>query len=418
MKKNGTIIIAPPWPRSGTGNIIAAQSLAHAKRGERVYLLLEPLGPWHSKLCLPSWAKITKNMKFHGVDQVDYPRAPRWKLSWWLQKILETHNDGITTVAEYAASGTLPQSLSKFVRSHEVGIIRVNHVFGMLLALKVLKLIRKAQRQQPVVILDTHDVQTDMFVSGQRLNLISGTPDDRTILLQGELALASSSDLLIHISKKDCNFFRNKLPEKRHALLLPTLDPIIERKIIKNRKKKTEIACDFVYVGNNHEANLETVKWLLESVLPACGKKIPRIQIIGTIKSLFEHREPLLFKNYRELFVGEVRSILSAYQSAKAVLAPAVMGTGASIKLTEALCVGKPIITTTIGVRAIPRNISIGNGLIIHDNPKKFAAAMLEVAASKKHYSEDNARLYDTFFSSQAYARELDKALKRFASPL
>lgn len=411
MKKPGIVIIAPPWPRSGTANIIAAQARAHARRGEQVFLLLSPLGIWHAEHQTENWSKTCALMKFRDVSVVDYPRTGflgRATLAKWL---IGVRPDAITAVANYSASGRLPISLHSFIAEHSINFIRVNHVFGMRLGNLVANLVRAESRNKPTIVLDTHDIQTDMYVTGKRPNGISGKVDSRERMLRGEMAIASTADTLIHISMKDYEFFSRKLPDSKHVLIPPTLHPFTEKSLMRDRGINARPSIDFVYLGNNHEGNLASVKWLLRDVLPNLGRRRPIIRVIGTIKSLFETREPSLFQRHNEMFTGEIPSIFGAYRSAKAVLAPSAAGTGASIKLVEALCAGKPTITTTIGMRGIPKKVKSSNDLLVQDGPAQFAKAMVKLLQRKSVKSRANADIYDSYFSNDIYCRSLNEAL-------
>src|SRR5262249_22753007 len=104
----GVIVLAPPWPRSGSGNIIAAQTAAHARRDARVLLLLTPLGRGHSRSKVHLWRDAVSAMAFPGVDSVAYLRASRGTLRSYLRWLLAGRDDSIAISARYAASGTLP----------------------------------------------------------------------------------------------------------------------------------------------------------------------------------------------------------------------------------------------------------------------------------------------------------------------
>jgi glycosyltransferase involved in cell wall biosynthesis len=93
---------------------------------------------------------------------------------------------------------------------------------------------------------------------------------------------------------------------------------------------------------------------------------------------------------------------LPFYRSAKAVIAHSTIGTGASIKLIEALCAGKVILTSTVGIRGAT-NLTASDDLLVLDEPKAFAAAMEKISSEPKRVSEKNGEYYDLYFSNRAY---------------
>lgn len=402
--KQGTIVISPPWARSGSANIVAAQTAAHSKRRSEVFLLLAPVEARYSK---KFWRRTLKDMKFTGVKTVSYPRSRSisW-LVWWRRA---KGDDAISIVSHHAAANQLPAELINFIQKKLIEVIHVNHVFSIRLALKVAALIESFGKNRPAIILDTHDIQTEVFVAGKRVNRNSGKPDSYKILLEAELFLVAKADILVHCSQGDFNFFKKKLPLKKHRLILPTLNPENEVALKKQRKRSHKFDIDFMYAGNNHEANLKTVQWFLNKVKPLVNKNI-NIRIIGTIKNLVQYNDSKLFSRYREIFVGEVPSLLKFYRRTRAILAPAVAGTGTSIKLIEALCAGKIVVTTTIGLRGLPKNTG-SKDIYECNEPKEVAKAINAIVKSSKSISLSNAKLYDTFFSNKVYAKAIDAVI-------
>jgi glycosyltransferase involved in cell wall biosynthesis len=174
---------------------------------------------------------------------------------------------------------------------------------------------------------------------------------------------------------------------------------------------------DFVYLGNNHEANLETVRWLLREVFPLANARVrERVRFVGKIDRLLEGHEPLLFKRYEHLFLGEISSVLDFYTAARVILAPARAGTGTSIKLIEALCAGKPIVATSLALRGLPRGEMLGAGIHVHDAACDIAGVMNRLSDAGSQAPAEgpgNASLYDRLFSNARYFAALDDAIDR-----
>jgi glycosyltransferase involved in cell wall biosynthesis len=409
----GVILIAPPWPRTGSSNLFAAQAAAYARRGARVFLLLTPLGRLHAARKTAVWKDAVASMRFPGVETVDYPRAGRSKARLYLQWLLAGRDDGIAISARYGASGHLPDGLSAFIASGRIDCIHANHVFSIPLARRVAQMAERATGKRPRILLDTHDIQSDIFAGQARKNPLSHRLDDHHALLRTELALCAEADALIHLAQPDYDFFDYCLPKVRHALVLPTLHPESEAELRRRRGRYRPAKFDFIYVGNSHEANLETVRWLLREVLLFAGPAVrDRICIIGTVGELLSRHDPALYRRHEHLFGGEMPSLFDFYAAAKTVLAPATAGTGTSIKLIEALCVGKPVLTTSVALRGLPRAEMTGRDLHVHDAAADFADALTKLAdAPAPTGSLANAELYDRLFSNARYFAALDAVL-------
>lgn len=409
----GVVMLAPPWPRSGSANLFAAQAAAHARRGQRVLLLLTPLGRGHSHHKAGLWQDALSAMAFPGVETVAYPRAGRRRLRSYLQWLRAGRDDSIAISARYAAAGRLPRELAAFVTSTRVDLIHANHVYSVPLAQRVAQLVQQAQGLRPRLVLDTHDIQSDTVAARAARNPHARRPDAHADLLRTELALCAAADTLIHVTRADCDFFANHLPGKHNAVILPTLHPDCEAELVRRRDTRRTAELDFIYVGNQHPANLATVRWLLGEVLPLVTPDVrERVRFVGTIGALLSRRDPELFERYARLFVGEVPSVLDFYTGAKAVLAPATAGTGTSIKLIEALCAGKPTLATSQALRGMPRAEMAGADIHVHDTAAGFAEAMTTLAgAGTPALSSGNAALYDQLFSNARYFAALDDVL-------
>ena len=417
---SGVIVLAPPWPRSGSGNAIAAQTAAHGRRGARVLLLLAPLGRGHARGKVRLWQDAVSAMRFPGVETVTHLRAGRARLRSYLEWLLAGRDDSIAISARYAASGKLPDAFADFIASTRIEVIHANHVFTLPLARRIAAIVCGVQGLRPRILLETHDVQSDAFASGRHKNPHSRRSDAHADLLKTELALCAEADLLVHVTRADFDFFAGRLPDKRHAVLLPTLNPETEAELVRRRGVQRQAGYDFVYVGNRHRANLETVRWLLGEVLPLAGPRVAgRIRIVGTIGAMLQKRDPALFAGHRHLFAGEVHSVCDCYTAAKAVLAPAMTGTGSSIKLVEALCAGKPVLATSLALRGLPTGETTGD-IRVHDTAAGFADAMTRLSAASAPaagVSPANAALYDRVFSNASYFAALGALIGGNAGP-
>jgi hypothetical protein len=411
------ILLAPPWPRSGSANLFAAQAAAHARRGARVLLLLAPLERrWHRPSRAGFWADAVAAMRFAGVEAVAHPRPEAGKLLSWCQWALAGRDDAMAISARYAATGRLPPELAGLMASARVDLIHANHVYAIRLAQRLARMLERSQGRRPRILLDTHDVQSDARAAAKDcINPHARRPDGHADLLRTELALCAEADALVHLTEADRDFFTCCLPAKRHALILPTLHPATEAELVGRRGRRRGAAFDFLYVGNHHEANLATVRWLLREVLPLTRPDVAgRVRFVGNIADLLGSREPALLERWRHLFIGEVPSVLDFYTAAKAVLAPAAAGTGTSIKLIEALCGAKPVLATTLALCGLPRGAVGGDDIHVHDTAADFADALVHLAdaeGARAATSPANAALYDRLFSNARYFAALDDVL-------
>lgn len=107
---------------------------------------------------------------------------------------------------------------------------------------------------------------------------------------------------------------------------------------------------DFVFIGNFlHEPNWNAVLYLKETIWPLVSKIIPdaKLKIYGAYPSqkVLQLHQPAS----RFLIMGRAENAQEVVSTARVVLAPLRFGAGIKGKLLEAMQMGTPSVTTTIG---------------------------------------------------------------------
>jgi glycosyltransferase involved in cell wall biosynthesis len=126
-----------------------------------------------------------------------------------------------------------------------------------------------------------------------------------------------------------------------------------------------------VFVGRmDYHANVEGVRWFCRQVLPRIRAHRPRVlfQIVGG------YPVPAISRLARagEIEVtGFVRNVRPYVKEASVVVVPLRVGGGTRLKILEALALGKPLVSTTVGaegIEAVP-----DRDLVIADHAQAFA---------------------------------------------
>ena len=106
-------------------------------------------------------------------------------------------------------------------------------------------------------------------------------------------------------------------------------------------------------------------------------------------------------------------SIKDVYVNAKAVLVPALGGTGSSIKLREAMCVGRPTVGTPETTRGLDSESISRLPITIAEGEAEFAAAV-EKALKASHATplQPMVDMYDQEMSGEIYRTRLDHILE------
>jgi len=128
-----------------------------------------------------------------------------------------------------------------------------------------------------------------------------------------------------------------------------------------------------IFVGSlDWYANEDAVKDFAAHVLPLIRKRNPGI----TLRVVGRRPSPGLAANLRHLqgveLIGEVPDVRPYLAAARAVVVPLRIGGGTRIKILEAMAMGKPVISTSIGAEGL--HIKEGHDYLVANSPEEFAA--------------------------------------------
>ncbi len=128
-----------------------------------------------------------------------------------------------------------------------------------------------------------------------------------------------------------------------------------------------------VFVGNmGYEPNLDAVTFLAESILPHVRKHIPDVEVDVIGKPPEGGAGLQGHVNFRG-FIDDLSSCLSQYN---VFVAPLRIGSGTKLKIVEAMGIGIPIVTTTVGARGL--GLQHRHSAMIADTASGLAGAILD----------------------------------------
>lgn len=123
--------------------------------------------------------------------------------------------------------------------------------------------------------------------------------------------------------------------------------------------------------------NEDAIQWFTSEILPRIREKIPdfKLTVVGRnpYQSLLElaKREPSIE------VTGRVPDVRPYIERAAAYIVPIRIGGGTRLKIYEAMAMGRPLISTTIGAEGLP--LDPGKDLLFADDPQSFADAVVRV---------------------------------------
>lgn len=169
------------------------------------------------------------------------------------------------------------------------------------------------------------------------------------------------------------------------------------------------------------DANQEAVFWFIESILPEIWLRAPdtEFRIIG--RNPPARLAALCASEPRIRATGTVPDVRPAMQDATAMVLPLRVGGGTRIKIYEAMAMGVPVVSTTIGAEGL--DVIDGKNILLADSAGAFAAAATglhcqperakEIAANAREHVAANyswTRVASIFSESCTLTVELGKA--------
>lgn len=222
-----------------------------------------------------------------------------------------------------------------------------------------------------------------------------------------EIASILRCDITLVVSEFEVNILESLFKiDKSLIHYLPIFVSIDENVILKWKafaEKK-----DFMFIGNFlHEPNWNSVQYLKEIIWQIIRKKLPGsvLHIYGAYPSqkvyqLHNEKEGFLIK-------GRAENAEEAFSDARVILAPIRFGAGIKGKLIEAMQLGTPSVTTTIGAEGMNGELD-WNGFIT-DDAELFADMAVSLYNDEKLWNDArkkgieilNRRFKREFFEDQ-----------------
>jgi len=141
-------------------------------------------------------------------------------------------------------------------------------------------------------------------------------------------------------------------------------------------KEPVRSETDLVFVGTFvHPPNVDAVYFLAREVLPRLGRSV-RVRVLG--RGVTADVAALARPGVVEI-TGAVPDVRPYLAGAAVVVAPVRFGTGMRGKVLEALAMGRPVVTTSVGAEGL--GAESGRHLLIADGAEDFAAAIRRVLA-------------------------------------
>ena len=209
-------------------------------------------------------------------------------------------------------------------------------------------------------VVDTHDVMHQRRAVYEALALApqwfhTTRDEERRGLLRADLVLAINDD--------DAAVLRALVPERR-VLTVPHAEPVVPGPRSAARPDR------LLFVASYNPVNARGLAWFTESVWPALRVAVPtlELEICGNLATELGALPAGIVAR------GFVPDLTSQYAAARVVVNPILAGTGIKVKAVQALCHGRPLVTTRAGASGL--DAGEAHGVLVADDPAAFVAAV------------------------------------------
>lgn len=263
-------------------------------------------------------------------------------------------------------------------------------------------------------VLFTHNVESWIF---ERHARVAANPASRWLwsqqyrkMLHFERSTLARFDAIVAVSDKDADWFRDRLA----CTNVHTIPTGVDLEYF--AWSALGEAPSVVFTGSmDWPANRDGIDFFMREVWPTVVTQVPDAQM----KVIGRSPPPALVakapKNWE--FTGYVDDIRPHAQGAAVSVIPLRVGGGTRIKAYEAMAMGLPVVSTTIGVEGLP--VEAGRHFLCADAADDFAAAIVSVLRDRalaQSLSRDARAIVESKYSNREVAQVFESICRLAAS--
>lgn len=295
--------------------------------------------------------------KVHFVSNPHSDRPVRWSL---VKYLFTSHSNWY----QVSRSERLQEKLDQLLESEEFDFIQCEF--------PVMAMYR--YNSSAIKIIDCHNVEYDNYKRMARVKNILKKIFYRIEsykFYREEMEVCRKQDALLATSNRDISIFSQTLPEIPKYLIPNGVDTNYFRPF-----KTRPVPHSMIFIGMmKYVPNYDGVIYFLDEIFPKIQEIIPDATI--TIVGKNPPRTILKRANENIIVTGFVEDTRPYIEKSAVYVVPLRMGGGTRLKITEALAVKKPIVSTSIGCEGI--DVVDGESIMIADHPEDFAAKVVEM---------------------------------------
>ncbi len=308
----------------------------------------------------------------HEVIAIDHPVKNQRSLRFYLEVLGNTFFGKYPFLGQKYLSTETTRRIREFAAGGKHDLLICDYLAPMV------NLLGLGERPRIPTMLFQHNVESVIF---ERHAQTARNPLKATLYRQQwrmlrafERQSAEFVDAQVTVSDTDTQTFREELGMRNVMGAVPTGVDCEYFQPPSTAPSKPVLA----FLGSmDWDANQEAVFWFIETVLPEIWKKVPDAEFVIIGRNPPARLTTLTAGEPRIRATGTVPDVRPEMQRASAMVLPLRVGGGTRIKIYEAMAMGVPVVSTTIGAEGL--DVTDGKNILLADNAKGFAAAAVDL---------------------------------------
>ncbi|MFD2515644.1 glycosyltransferase family 4 protein [Pontibacter locisalis] len=160
-----------------------------------------------------------------------------------------------------------------------------------------------------------------------------------------------------------------------------------------DERSDKHLSKQLIFCGSlDYLPNREGLLWFYINVFPLVKSKVPGVSltVIGSNSQPDAYEQ--LMEDTAVNFVGRVEHVVSFYHQSSISIAPLLSGSGTRLKILEAMSLGNPVVSTTVGAEGIL--YKEGEHLLIADIPEQFAEHIANLLSNSIKFNTIRTQAY------------------------
>jgi len=234
-----------------------------------------------------------------------------------------------------------------------------------------------ADTKKVLVFHNVHFVQAKRIARIETMRGLQVWRDANAAMMRRyEPAIAAEFDRVVAVSDVDRSILLDVAPQ----LTIDVLPNGVDTKALRPLPEPTSRR-SLVFVGTlNYRPCGDAVLWLTREVLPKLRQRFADIDLWIVGKEPPPEVEALASEGV--YVTGRVEDVAPYYERATVAVVPLRAGGGSRLKILEAMALGRPVVSTSVGAEGL--EVTHGHDILLADDAESFAAAIMQLIDQKE----------------------------------